>query len=342
MTRAHAVNPDAQQAYLTGLYHLERATYGDDPPDDERIAHQMDAIRYLEQAARIDSTWATAYGKLALAYHWLASGTYDPAIAKEFSTKSKATAERALALDETESQAHASLGFVLYYFDWAWVPAEREIRRVMELDPNSHHWIYALYLQAAGRHQAAIEHYRLAEERNPTSELLKAQVADAYACAGRYDEAIAQARALHARIERSGRAGAHRDSVWLLDFTSRQLSMKGAHDEAIRAAEKLRALSSDSVSSLHRLAVAYALGGRSVDARSLLRRLEAQPLVSREPWRVAEVYAALGEAGRALEIEQALPIFRYELAQYRCSEVYQLLRDDPGMRALVRRVGFPN
>jgi DNA-binding SARP family transcriptional activator/TolB-like protein len=343
MARPHAVNPEAQQAYLTGLYHLERATYGDERTDDERTAHQMDAIRYLEEAVRIDSTWATAYGKLALAYHWLATGTSDPGIEKEFSTKSKATAKHALALDETESQAHASLGFVLYYFDWAWEPAEREIHRAMELDPNSHHWIYALYLQAAGRHEASIEQYRLAEERNPSSEILKAQVADEYACAGRYNEAIAQARALLATIEQSGRAVTNRDSVWLLDFTSRQLSMKGAREEAIRAAERLRALSSDSLLSLSRLAIAYALGGRKADARPLLRQLEAQPLVRRDPRRVSAVYAALGDPGRALEIEEAeLPVTRWGLAHYRCEEVYQLLRDDPRMRAFVRPMGFPN
>ena len=183
--------------------------------------------------------------------------TAEPSAAVELYAKSKAAAERALALDETEPQAHASLGFVLFYFEWAWGPAAREIRRAMELDPNSHHWIYALYLQAAGRHDEAIEHFRLAVERNPLSEVLSAQVADAYACAGDHDEALAHARALLTRVERSGRSGAIRDrSVWLLDFESRELSMKGSHDEAIHAAERLVALSRDTASALARLAFA--------------------------------------------------------------------------------------
>jgi tetratricopeptide (TPR) repeat protein len=212
----------------------------------------------------------------------------------------------------------------------------------MELDPNSQHWIYALYLQAAGRYDESIDHYLLAEERNPTSEGLKEQVADAYSCEGRYDKAIDRAKALLARIEQSGRVGAQRDSVWLLNFTSRQLSMKGAHDEAIRAAERLRILSSDSVLSLHRLAIAYALAGRTDDAKSLLRTLETQPLVRREPWRVSAVYAALGDAGRAIELERTAPTTRLALAHYRCSEVYQLLPNAPEMREFVRPMGFPN
>jgi DNA-binding SARP family transcriptional activator/TolB-like protein len=343
MVRPRGLNPDAQQAYLTGLYHLERATYGDEPPVAERIAHQMTAIRYLEQATRIDSTWAAAYGKLALAYHWIASSTLEPAVAVEFSTKSKAAAERALTIDETESQAHASLGFVLYIFEWAWEPAEREIRRAMELDPNSHHWIYALYLQASGRYEAALEQFRLAEERNPTSEVLKAQVAGAYACMGRYDEAIAQARALRARIEQSGRTHVFRDSVWLLNFMSLQLSMKGAHDDAIRAAERLMALSTDSVAALGRLAFAYARAGRRTEAQSLLRRLKARIDVRRESWVLAPVYAALGDAGRALEIQEAAyPVIRYRLAHFRCSDVYQLLQNEPRMREYVRPMRYPN
>ena len=343
MARPHAVNPDAQQAYLTGLYHLERATYNDEPPVAERIAHQLTAIRYFEQAVTIDSTWASAYGKLALAYHWFASSTFEPAVATEYYTKSKAAAERALALDETESQAHASLGFVLYNFEWAWAEADREIRRAVELDPNSHRWIYALYLQAAGRHEAAIEQFRLAEERNPTAEVLKAQVAGAYSCAERHDEAIAHARALRARIEQSGRTDAFRDSVWLLNITAQELSLKGAHDEAIREAETLRKLSPESPMSLSRLAVAYALAGRRKDARSMLSRLESQDVVRREPWRVANVYAALGDASRALDLEEAAyPRMRYRLAHYRCSEVYRLLRDEPRMQAFIRRIGFPN
>jgi DNA-binding SARP family transcriptional activator/TolB-like protein len=343
MARARAVNPDAQEAYLAGLYHIERASYGDKPPEAERGADHVTAIRYLEQAVRIDSTWAAAYGKLALAYHWRASSTAEPSAAVELYSKSKAAAERALALDETDSQAHASLGFVLFYYQWEWGPAEREIRRAMELDPNSHHWIYALYLQAAGRHEEAIDHFRLAMERNPLSEILSAEVAQAYACAGRHDEAIAHARALLTRVERSGRVDAIKDrTVWMLDLVSRELSMKGSHDEAIRTAEQLLTLSPDTSSALARLAFAQALGGRRGPAKELLARLEKLPQVRREPRRVANVYAALGDVDRALEIEEAAyPVTRYELALYRCSDVYELLRDEPRMQEFVRPIGFP-
>ena len=66
-------------------------------------------------------------------------------------------------------------------------------------------------------------------------------------------------------------------------------------------------------------------------------------MVRREPWRVAPVYAALGDADRALDIEEAAyPVTRYELASYQCTMLYQLLQNEPRMRAFVRPIGFPN
>jgi hypothetical protein len=102
-------------------------------------------------------------------------------------------------------------------------------------------------------------------------------------------------------------------------------------------------LSPDSVAALGRLAFAYARAGRHEEARSLLRRLETQIGVTREPWVLAPVYAALGDAGRALEIQEAAyPVIRYRLAHFRCSDIYQLLRNEPWMREYVRPMRYPN
>jgi tetratricopeptide (TPR) repeat protein len=95
----------------------------------------------------------------------------------------------ALELDPNEAQAHASLGFVLFNHEWDWEGAERSIQRALALDPNSHQWIYALFLVAAGRYDEAATHYQRAEERNPLSPFLKGQLARAYSCAGRVGDA---------------------------------------------------------------------------------------------------------------------------------------------------------
>jgi DNA-binding SARP family transcriptional activator/TolB-like protein len=337
LTRGRTVEPETQQAYLRGSYHLEQASYGQRMTEPDRLEELQTAIRYLEAAVALDPAWATAHGKLALAYHWLASG-YQGRFQDEFYPKSKAAALRALELDETESQAHASLGFVLYSYEWDWVGAERSMRRALELDPNSHHSMHGLFLQAAGRHDEAIRHFHLAEERTPLAEVLKHQIAGAYACAGRHDEAIAQARELNARVTRSGRQGIVGDSIWLLDFVARQLSSMGRHDEAIATSEQLGRL--DAEAGEFALAMAYARAGRRDEARVLADRIEARVVQAGGLYNPAHLHAALGDTERALVMVESADFARAGLAGIRCTLFYQLLQDEPRMQAIIRPVGF--
>lgn len=335
------MNPAAQEAYLRGLYHLERASYGQALPASERDEALWTAVAFLEHAAELDPESAAVHAKLARAYHWVASG-FGGVYEGEFYPRSRAAALRALELDETESQAHASLGFVQFAYEWDWGAAERSIRRALELDANSHHWIAALYLRAAGRYDEAIEHFRMAEERNPLSDVLKAQLANAYACAGRYEEAMVQALELYTRVSGSGARGVVGDTVWLLDRLSLWSSELGRHDEAVAMMEDAVALT-DSLSRGPGLGFVLARAGRVDEARALARRLEEQAVSAGTPLRADHLFAALGENDRALDIvEEALRGNRSLRAWVRCTGTYALLRDEPRMRALIEPVGFPN
>ena len=169
---APSVSPEAQEAYLQGLYHLERQMVTAELSRSDRLEALRTAVANLENAVALAPEWAGAHAKLARAYHWIASSYAE--LASEFYPKSKTAALRALELDPNEAQAHASLGFVLFNYDWDWEGAERSIQRALALDPNSHQWIYAMFLVAAGRYEEAATHYQLAEERNPLSPLIKA------------------------------------------------------------------------------------------------------------------------------------------------------------------------
>jgi DNA-binding SARP family transcriptional activator/TolB-like protein len=343
LARVRPVDPAAQQAYLRGLYHLERASYGELLSETDRLEEQLNAIRHLQEATTLDPGWAAAHARLALAYYWLASGFGGEYEARYF-PEAKAAALRALALDETESHAHATLGLVHFIYEWNWVGAERAIRRAMQLDPNSHHWIAAAYLQAAGRHGEAIAHFHLAEERNPRSERLKLQVAAAYACAGRRAEAIGQIEQLHGRMGGELRAGLIGDAAGtaLLGFRERQYSLMGRHEEAIGRAKETIALIDSLPFAVMNLAFAYARAGRVADGLRLVERMEEQARAAGRVWRPAHLYAALGDSERALDMmEAALMGRRAMLATVRCSTSYQLLRDEPRMQSLVRQVGFP-
>ena len=334
LTSGPTVEPAAQDAYLAGLYHLERASYGQMLPSADRLQHFRLAISKLEESVVLDPSWARAHAKLALAEHWLASS--DPHQSEENFRKSKASALRALSLDSTEAQAWASLGFVQLLYDWDWTGAERSIRRAMELDPNSHHWIHALYLRAAGRYEESIAEYRQAEARDPLSDLLKAQIVGVYSCADRHDEAVAEARRVHERVAAAGGTGVSGDTLWFLAVKAQEYSLAGRHDEAVRAAEEM-VVRTDTLRSGATLAFALAMAGREPEARSLIARLDA---VGVESW--AATYAALGDTARAIDLTSSrVQEMGRVLAGARCWLIYKVLPEERRLQALLQPVGFP-
>ena len=272
--------------------------------------------------------WAAAHAKLARAYHWIA-GTYEE-LAPEFYPKSKTAALRALALDPNEAQAHASLGFVLFNHEWDWEGAERSIQRALALDPNSHQWIYALFLMAAGRYDEAATHYQRAQERNPLSPLLKRQLAWAYSCAGRHDEAIAELEELQARLGDS--------PDWLRAAFGEEYLTKSMYPEATAALESAVTVSDSNPGFVALLAHGYARAGRVGDAHRLVLGSSSD----RGAGTLPELYTALGDTGRAIAMVQSAFEQRSSNVLYlRCAPAYPALRNQPQIREIVRRIGVP-
>ena len=326
---ASSVSPDAQEAYLQGLYHLERQMGTVDLSRSDRLVALRTAVDNLENAVGLAPEWAAAHARLARAYHWIAS-SYDE-LASEFYPKSKAAAQRALELDPNEAQAHASLGFVLFSHEWDWENAEREIQRALVLDPNSHEWIYARFLTAAGRYDEAATHYRKAEERNPLSLYLKGQLAEAYSCAGRHDEAIAELEELKARTGSD-------PPPWLEAAFGGEYLAKGMHSQAIAALKSAVTLSDSTPYAVGLLAHGYARVGRVEDSRRLLAWLEQRPGL----WFAPELYTELGDTARALTMVQSAFEERSSAVLYlRCSTAYPGLRNKPPIREIMRQIAVP-
>jgi tetratricopeptide (TPR) repeat protein len=229
----------------------------------------------------------------------------------------------------------------LAFHEQDWAGAERAIRRSLELDPYARALTAAAYMTAAGRHDEAMPLWRKAEARYPLSEALRLGAVRAYGCAERHDEAIAAAKELNDRVTRSGRTSMPGDSSWLLSVLAHEYSMKGEDAKAIAAAEALVARDANPQSRVT-LAFVYARAGRRDEARALAERLEAEARSRGDAWRPAQLYAALGDTRRALDMVEAATRERRPDVFFRCDVTYRVLAHEPRMRELVRSFRFPS
>jgi tetratricopeptide (TPR) repeat protein len=121
---------------------------------------------------------------MAVAYLWQAGSD------RKVNLKAREAAAKALQIDDALGEAHYVLGWVAYFYDWNWSDAEKEFRRAIELNPSfgEAHYGYALYLNAAGRHDEAIAEIQRA--RSIHRFYSESSNGKHYACAGQYDRAI--------------------------------------------------------------------------------------------------------------------------------------------------------
>ena len=178
----HAANPEAQDLYLQGRYYWNKRT-----PDDLNKA-----VDSFTQAIVHDPNYAPAYVGLADCYNLLREFAAMPS--KEAFPRALAAAEKAVELDDSSAEAHATLAFVTFYWKWDAPNAEREFRRAIQLNPDyaaAHHW-YANFLGTLGRNLQALNEINAAEKIDPGSNAIMADRALLLYNMGRADEAIAR------------------------------------------------------------------------------------------------------------------------------------------------------
>src|ERR1700730_9074273 len=182
LTRRYTENVEAYQLYLTGRYHLDKLI----PPEIRT------AIGFFQQAIDLDPNYALAYFGLAQANRSLAITSDVPS--KDCLPQAKAAAKRALEIDDSLAEAHASLSFTLIWFDWNWTDGLREAERALALNPNSAfvHLAYGHVLSDLGRHKEAIAEVARARDLEPVFLLIRALEGMFFLHAGRDDEALAK------------------------------------------------------------------------------------------------------------------------------------------------------
>src|SRR5439155_13736735 len=180
------VSPKAYESYLKGRYFWNKRT-----ADGLKVA-----LEYFNQAIDEDPKYAEAYSGLADTYALLGDWQYAVMLPKEALPKAKAAAIKALELDSALGEAHNSLAFCLDIFEWDLSSAGKEFQRAIELNANyatAHHWD-AWHLSVMGRYDEAIAEMRKAENLDPLSLIIKADLAELLVIAHFYDESIRQSR----------------------------------------------------------------------------------------------------------------------------------------------------
>src|SRR5207237_2384643 len=154
LAKRHTQSAEAYQLYLKGRYYFNKLT----------VDGVQKGIEHHQRAVRRDPHYALAYAALGDCYNYLAQ----PVEAKQ-------AVRKALELDEGLGEAHASLGFFKFVYDWDVAGAETEFRQALRLSPNyaeAHHRS-AIYFANIARHEEAAVEAKRADELDPLSLLME-------------------------------------------------------------------------------------------------------------------------------------------------------------------------
>lgn len=318
------VDPEAYDAYLKGLFELNKRT----PTDLQK------SISYFGMASDKDPQFAPAYAAMAYSYNVAAGWTYlSPS---EAYPRAKAAAEKALAIDNTLADAHVANAEVLHEYDWDWAGAEKEYLQALALNPSSAvaHKLHAEYLTHAGQYQQALVEIRVAQQLDPASILTNSFVCFVYMHAREFDKAIKECKK---DIDLDPRfMPAH-------DWIAYSYLFTGHYGEAAAEFRRALELSGNANYFLTGLAMTYGLEGKKDEARKILSELRlrsSQTYVS--PFGLADVYMSLGDKDQALAmLDKAVQEHSADLVFLATAPEFDSLHEDPRFKAILSRIGFP-
>ncbi|MEO6333944.1 MAG: tetratricopeptide repeat protein [Pyrinomonadaceae bacterium] len=317
----YTANPEAYQLYLKGRFYWNKRT----------AESLKQAVGFFSQAIEKDPNYALAYSGLAESY--VLFPNYSVALPLDCMPKAKAAAVRALEIDDSLAETHTALG--IYYSNFAWnqPTAEKEFRRAIEINPNyatAHQQFAVECLTAMGRFSEAILEARRAEELDPLSPIIAADLSNILSKARQYDESIVQIN--HVFTLEPNFWVAH----WYLGTAYQG---KKQYAEAVAAYRKAMALSPNPwVKGL--LIQSLVSMEQRAEAAKLLSELESESghgYVSSSSLGMA--YGALGDKDKAFALLNKDIDERGSRPQlFSLNPIWDDLRDDPRFAELVRRV----
>ena len=325
LTKRYTENPEAHQLYLKGRYVWSRRT----------MTTLQQAAAYFQQAIDKDPGYALAWAGLADCYALY--GFYGVASPREAIPKAKEAAVKALEIDDTVAEAHASLVWIKSSYDWDWLGAEREYKRTVELNPNYVEvltYYFSGPVTAMGRLDESLAMAKRREEVDPLS-LINSTLVGRILCFKRQpDLAIAQLRRVLDTDANFAQAHLYLGLAY---------EQKGMFEGAIAEFQSGSILSGGDPRMTGALGHAYAVSGHKDRAQNVLAELEQlskQRYVA--PFEIAVIYTGLGEKDQTFEwLEKAYQDHSPWLMWINVDPRFDSLHGDPRYGDLRRRMGLP-
>ena len=322
-TKRSTENPAAYEAYMKGRYFWNKRT-------DSGLKKGLD---YFQEAIKLDPGFAEAFVGIADSYAML--GLYAVIPPTQAFPSAKDAGTRALQMDDSLATAHATLGFIEFYYDWNVSVADTEFQRALAENPHyamAHSW-YGESLAAKGDYPEAVLEAQRALQDDPLSMIVSSNAGWTFALAGQYDRSI---ETLKKAIDVD--SAFPRTHFRLAEV----YEQRGQYALAIQEFEQAVALSGGDPYYEGSLGHAYAASGDSDKARGVLRNLQSRPTSQYvPPYAVALVYAGLGDNDQAFRwLQKAVDGRSTPMVFFRSDPELAELRSDPRFAPIAQLINF--
>lgn len=325
LTRPFTASNDAYQLYMKGRFFWNKRT----------VDGVKKSLEYFQQAIAADPGYAVAYTGLADAYIMAGSYGYSIMSPREAMPKAEDAAQKALSIDNSLAEAHSSLAYIKFTYDWDWAGAEKEFRQAIALNPlydTAHHW-YSHELMALGREDEAMAESRRALEISPSDTVINEHMGWTWLMMRNYDQAIQAAR-----------KALELDPDFVLAHRVAALAYmyQGNNQKAMEEFQKAVDLTRGDPVARAYLARGYAFAGQRDKAQQIIDELEKLAKIQYIPdTELAADYAALGDSQRALEwLERSYEERASALPYLKVDRAYDSLRRDSRYADLLHRLNL--
>jgi serine/threonine-protein kinase len=322
LKKRDTTSAESFEFYLRGRYYWNKRS----------AESSRKAIEQFQLAIDRDPNYALGYVGLADSY--LELEQYAGVPAAEIVPQARAAVDRALQLDDSLAEAHASSAWINQKL-WRWAEAEEDFKRAIALNPNyptEHHW-YAYYFYVKRQFDDAMREIKRAYELDPLSPVISENVALVYLLKNDIGSALEQCQRTIALDPRFA------DAHYILAFAYLK---RGLNKEATAEFQKAVELSGRAGTYLGNLGYCYAVTGKRAEAFTILKELEEKYARGESSGQfLAGVYAGLGDRDQAFAwLEKDFQRRSGQLPTIAWRFHFDALRGDSRYADLLRRMGL--